>query len=88
MIKSFGQIQLVPYDSVTIFSKKENLNNPFAGGLNCPQFSEIDLNGDGVKDLVAFERNFMVLLKPILIKEWKAKQGIFMLRNTSCISQT
>src|SRR5690606_16068350 len=29
---------------------------PFAGGLNSPQFSQIDLNLDGVLDLVIFER--------------------------------
>ncbi len=29
---------------------------PLTGGLNNPQFSEIDLNGDGIKDLVYFDR--------------------------------
>jgi len=31
------------------------LVNPWAGGLNSPQFSEIDLNSDGIKDLFVFE---------------------------------
>ena len=30
--------------------------NPLAGGINVPQFSEIDLNGDGIKDLFVFDR--------------------------------
>lgn len=30
---------------------------PWCGGLNSVRFSEIDLNGDGVKDLVAFEKH-------------------------------
>jgi hypothetical protein len=28
----------------------------WAGGLNAPQFSEIDFNGDGIKDLYVFDR--------------------------------
>lgn len=30
--------------------------NPWAGGLNAAQYSKMDLNGDGVEDLVVFER--------------------------------
>jgi hypothetical protein len=32
------------------------LENPWAGGLNLPQFSEVDLNNDGIKDLAAYDR--------------------------------
>lgn len=32
------------------------LKNPFTGGLDAPQFSECDLNNDGVNDLVIFDR--------------------------------
>ncbi len=31
-------------------------SNPWAGGLNSPQFSEADLNNDGKQDLVVFDR--------------------------------
>jgi hypothetical protein len=34
----------------------ENYAFPFAGGMNACQFGEIDLNMDGIKDLVAFDR--------------------------------
>lgn len=54
----FGQIPLVPFNSVTVSTGGSTLANPWAGGLNSPQFSEIDLNNDGKKDLVAFERDF------------------------------
>jgi hypothetical protein len=32
------------------------LENPWAGGLNSPQFHDVDLNNDGVLDLVVFDR--------------------------------
>lgn len=38
------------------------MGNPFGGGLNAPQFSEADLNNDGIADLVAFDRAGDVLL--------------------------
>lgn len=38
------------------------IKKPWAGGLNNPQLSQADLNNDGVKDLVAFDRGGDVLL--------------------------
>ena len=29
---------------------------PWAGGMNLPQFSEVDLNNDGIMDLVSYDR--------------------------------
>ena len=34
----------------------EQLANPFAGGLNAPQFSNADLNNDGIMDVLIFDR--------------------------------
>ena len=34
----------------------ENYTYPFAGGMNACQFGEIDINMDGIKDLIAFDR--------------------------------
>lgn len=62
----YGQIPLVPYPSVPVIKNGVALANPWAGGLNCPQFSEIDLNGDGIKDLVIFERNFYGAIKTFI----------------------
>lgn len=61
-----GQLPLVPYDSVSIVEDASPLLNPWSGGLNCPQFSEIDLNDDEIKDLVVFERNFYGALKTFI----------------------
>ena len=40
----------------------DTLLNPFAGGLNNPQFSNIDWNGDGKQDLFVFDKE---ALRPI-----------------------
>ena len=61
----YAQIQLVRYDSVAVSDGNEELKNPWAGGLNSPQFSQIDLNGDGIKDLVLFERDFYGVVKTL-----------------------
>ena len=58
-----AQVPLVYYDSVEVTRDGLSLDNPWAGGLNCPQFSETDLDGDGVSDLVVFERNFYGAVK-------------------------
>lgn len=36
---------------------KQDFKFPWAGGLNAAQFGEVDLNLDGIKDLVVFERH-------------------------------
>jgi len=38
-------------------NNKDTLLNAFAGGLNSPQISEIDLNNDGKQDLFVFDRS-------------------------------
>ncbi|WP_191906426.1 T9SS type A sorting domain-containing protein [Hymenobacter baengnokdamensis] len=45
------------YGSVAnIVQGTDTLGMPWAGGLNAPQFSSIDFNGDGQPDLYAFDR--------------------------------
>jgi hypothetical protein len=65
-LDSTAQIPLVPYDSLVVSQNGIPLSNPWAGGLNSPQFSEIDLNKDGFKDLVVFERNFFGSVKTFI----------------------
>jgi len=38
-------------------SNSSQLINPWAGGLNNPQFSEVDMNNDSHKDLLVFDRS-------------------------------
>lgn len=45
------------FDSVPFFHGTRELELSIAGGFNSPQFSQCDLNFDGLQDLVVFERN-------------------------------
>jgi len=44
------------YDSVQVRVAGNYIANPWAGGLNFVQVSEIDMNLDGIKDLYVFDR--------------------------------
>ena len=61
-----AQLQFITYDSVVVLRNGDSLHNAWAGGFNSPQFSSIDLNHDGLKDLVAFERNYYGSVKTFL----------------------
>lgn len=52
---SYSQ-SLVRTDSVKVEVNSAQLKNPWAGGINYAQVSEIDLNSDGTKDLYLFDR--------------------------------
>ena len=55
---SMGQELSFPADPIVVVNEQgESITNPFAGGLNAPQFNSLDLNGDGVLDLVLFDRS-------------------------------
>jgi hypothetical protein len=53
---SRAQIQFLRYDSVPVQENFQNLNFPWAGGINFAQFSDIDLDQDGTLDLFVFDR--------------------------------
>ena len=44
-------------DSIPVVVNNITLNNAWAGGINFPLFSEIDLNGDGIHDLFLYDRS-------------------------------
>ena len=75
------------------------LKNAWAGGLNFPQLSEIDLNGDGTKDLFIFDRSGNRILTfingghadsvdyhfdPSYITKFPALHDIALLRDFNC----
>jgi hypothetical protein len=54
---SVAQPYFTWHDSIPVSVAGNNLANPWAGGLNFVQVSNIDLNLDGVKDIVTFDRS-------------------------------
>ncbi len=54
---SVAQTAFTRWDSIAVIEFNNTLNHPFAGGFNNPQFSDIDLDGDGIKDLFVFDRS-------------------------------
>lgn len=52
-----GQGQYMPATNVPVSMFGSVLKNPWVGGFNAPLFSEIDLNGDGIKDLFVFDKD-------------------------------
>lgn len=53
--RSSSQAQFNRIDSIQAKDLSVNLLNPWAGGINFPLISEIDLNGDGIHDIFVFD---------------------------------
>jgi hypothetical protein len=51
-----AQVRFAPL-SLPVQEGANQLKLPWAGGLQAPQLSKIDLNNDGVQDLIAFDRS-------------------------------
>lgn len=59
LIHTYSNAQpYVKYTSPQVFVSGQKLKNAWAGGLNAPIFNTIDLNGDGIKDLFLFDKQF------------------------------
>ncbi|MFI5220700.1 MAG: T9SS type A sorting domain-containing protein [Bacteroidia bacterium] len=67
------------YSNTPKFLKANNdtLLFPFTGGMNCPQFSMIDLNQDGINDLVVFDRSSYALGHKLMTFVWDKTSGRF-----------
>jgi hypothetical protein len=51
-----AQTQFIRKDSVPVFVNSQQLDHAWTGGINYAQFSEIDLDQDGILDLFVFDR--------------------------------
>lgn len=54
---SYAQFYFSRYDSISVIEENGPLSFPWAGGLNHPQFSNIDFNMDGRNDLFVFDKS-------------------------------
>ncbi len=54
---SYSQGKYVPNLTIPVNILGTSVQNPWAGGLNAPIFSEIDLNGDNRMDLFIFDKD-------------------------------
>lgn len=73
-INSIAQLSFNRNDSIIVLNiDGDTLSNPWAGGFNSVQFSEIDLNIDGIKDIFVFEKGGRII--PFINDGIANKQG-------------
>ncbi len=53
---SFAQFTFRKVTNIPVTENNDPKKFPWTGGFNNPQFSGVDINNDGIKDLVAFDR--------------------------------
>lgn len=53
---AFAQVQFKSIDYIPVSNGTKFLDYPWAGGLNSAQFCDPDLNNDGKRDLIVFEK--------------------------------
>ena len=54
---AIGQINFVQSSDITVIKNSNTLGSPWTGGINFAQFSKVDLDLDGVDDLLVFDRS-------------------------------
>ena len=47
----------IQVQDIDVIEAGKKLSMPWAGGMNLPQFSSMDLDGDGREEMVVFERD-------------------------------
>jgi len=50
------------YDTLSVSMGNGSVETPFTGGFNSPQFVHLDLNNDGIQDMVVFDRHDQKIL--------------------------
>jgi len=54
--------QAYELSDLKVFNGDDELANPFAGGLRAPQFNKMDVNLDGIEDLIVFDREGDIII--------------------------
>lgn len=57
VLNSYSQQAFYQANDIIVTKDGNQLLNPWAGGANVPQLSPIDLNFDGIADLIIFDKN-------------------------------
>jgi len=52
---AFAQSRFNRVTNIPVRAGASNLLNPWAGGINSPLISELDINGDGIHDMIVFD---------------------------------
>lgn len=52
----FASAQIFPGGNIKVIHNGAELRNPWAGGFDLPQFSASDVNNDGIKDIIVFDK--------------------------------
>ena len=60
--QTLAQLQYVFDLTIPVAHNGSDLPAPFAGGLNTAQYHHLDINNDGIQDLVLFDRSARRLL--------------------------
>ena len=78
---AFTQAQTFKYyysnSAKVLKSNNDTMLYPFTGGMNAPQFSNIDLNNDGKNDLVVFDRSPSEFGCKLLTYLWNGSKMIY-----------
>ena len=73
-LQAQSPVTFIQKQDIPVLTANGPLPSPWAGGLNTPQFSTIDLNKDGVQDLFAFDRILKKVFTWLAVQEngtWK-----------------
>ncbi len=57
LLNVFSQNKFDRIFNIPVRSGAQTLQNPWAGGINFPLISEVDMNGDGLHDLFVYDRH-------------------------------
>ena len=74
-----AQLTFNRVDTVQVIDDSLPLKNAWAGGLNYPMVEEIDLNGDGIMDLVLYEQGDLPGHDRIYLSSITAIQGLWII---------
>jgi hypothetical protein len=74
-----AQIVLEPYHEIVVSDGTKTYPTPWIGGLNSGQYNKADLNGDGLTELIIYDRSAQTY------QIWQQSDGSFITANDLCV---